>query len=76
MTQCNHMEITHHWVGEEDYYSGEMVYNWETRESYTTVDIDLHRYYCTQCEQVMYYSRAAKDYYEKGTPTEYITVTA
>jgi hypothetical protein len=32
----------------------------------TTVDIDLHRYKCTQCNKVMYYSQRAEQAYKKG----------
>lgn len=32
----------------------------------TVRDIDTHRYECTQCKRVFYYSSAAKDFYEKG----------
>lgn len=32
----------------------------------TTEDIDLHRFRCTQCKEVMYYSGRARDYFEKG----------
>ena len=47
------------WDGSE---SSEWVYTTES----TTEDIDTHRYRCTQCEMVMYYSGRARDYYEKG----------
>jgi hypothetical protein len=43
-----------------------MVGEWEYKTEYTTVDIDLHRYKCTQCGEVMYYSGAAREYYETG----------
>ncbi len=33
----------------------------------TSVDIDTHRYKCTQCGKIMYYSGAARSYYEDGT---------
>lgn len=32
----------------------------------TTVDVDLHRYKCTQCGEIMYYSDAARRHYESG----------
>ena len=32
----------------------------------TFEDIDIHRYKCTQCGEIGYYSGAAKDYYTKG----------
>ena len=40
---------------------------WEEGHTATTVkDIDLHRYKCTQCGKIMYYSEAARRYYEEG----------
>lgn len=32
----------------------------------TTEDLDTHRYRCTQCDKIMYYSGAARRYYEDG----------
>jgi hypothetical protein len=32
----------------------------------TTEDVDTHRYRCTQCGQIGYYSNAARKYYEAG----------
>jgi hypothetical protein len=46
--------------GDETYPSIELV------EETAFVDIDLHRYKCTLCGMIGYYSSAAKDYYEKG----------
>lgn len=43
-----------------------MVGQWEYNTVSTTIDIDLHRYKCTQCNQIMYYSSAAREYYETG----------
>ncbi len=63
---CDHQRTTERWVEEEDWYSGEMIGRWEYNTEYTTVDIDLHRYKCTQCGLVMYYSGAAREYYETG----------
>jgi hypothetical protein len=63
---CNHQRRTEHWVEEEDWYHGGTTGYWEYNTEYTTVDIDLHRYKCTQCGLVMYYSGAAREYYETG----------
>ena len=46
------------WTG-EDLPAEYMTYS-------TTEDIDTHRYHCTRCGKVMYYSGAARDYHEKG----------
>jgi hypothetical protein len=66
---CNHQRETSRWVGTDIWYednsscsTGEWVYTTE----YTTVDLDTHRYRCTQCGEVMYYSGAAREYYETG----------
>ncbi|QIN95209.1 hypothetical protein DLP3_046 [Stenotrophomonas phage vB_SmaS_DLP_3] len=43
--------------------------DYTTREEeveYTVVDLDLHRYKCTQCGKVMYYSESARKMYEGG----------
>ena len=68
LTQCTHRkEIPGHfsdpWIDED----GESHNVWvESRSSGTFVDIDLHRYKCTQCGKVFYYSQAAEDFYERG----------
>lgn len=38
----------------------------------TCVDIDLHRFKCTQCGEVGYYSSAAKKHHEEGIPSPYV----
>lgn len=63
------MSCTHksgHWVagGTDDWTGEELPDEWV--EYSTTEDIDTHRYRCTRCGKVMYYSGAARDYYEKG----------
>lgn len=63
---CSHQRSWDRWVEEEDWYHGGTVGRWETYTESTTVDIDLHRYKCTMCNRVLYYSGAAKDYYETG----------
>lgn len=42
------------------------IYFWETRQVSACVDIDLHRYKCSMCGEIGYYSSAARDFYEKG----------
>jgi hypothetical protein len=70
---CKHEKQTSRWVEEENWYTGETKGKWEYTTEYTTVDIDVHRYKCTQCNGVMYYSGRARDYYEKGINSEWIT---
>lgn len=63
---CTHERREQVWVEEEDWYSGEMVGRWEWNVQSACEDIDLHRYRCTMCGKVMYYSGAAQAYYEDG----------
>jgi hypothetical protein len=65
---CNHQRETSRWVEDDDWYPshGGSTGYWEYDSVSTCVDIDLHRYKCTQCNQVMYYSGAAREYYETG----------
>ena len=62
---CKHTKTTSCWVtvncfGEET--EGE----WEYTTESTTIDLDTHRYKCVQCNKIMYYSGAAREYYETG----------
>jgi hypothetical protein len=36
----------------------------------TTEDVDLHRYKCTQCGELFYYSERARLFFEQGIETE------
>jgi len=38
----------------------------------TVVDVDLHRYKCTQCGEIFYYSTRAEAHYTGSTPDESI----
>jgi hypothetical protein len=69
---CNHQRETSRWVT-VDYFGEEIDGEWEYTTESTTVDIDLHRYKCTMCNEVMYYSSRARDYYEKGIKSDWIT---
>ncbi len=62
---CLHTKTKQTWVT-TDYWGEETEGNWEFETVSTTVDLDLHRYKCTQCGEIMYYSGAAKEYYETG----------
>lgn len=69
MVTCTHTRKTERWLesfvndwGDEE--GGEWVY--ETVN--TTVDIDVGRYKCTQCNLVMYYTGHWRNYHEKGIP--------
>jgi hypothetical protein len=72
---CNHQRETCRWVGEDvwnDDGSSEHSGHWEYDSVSTTVDIDLHRYKCTQCGEIMYYSGRAREHYEEGKKFEWI----
>lgn len=69
---CTHTSTRERWVT-TDYFGEEIDGEWEYTEKSTTVDIDLHRYKCTQCGEIMYYSGRARDYYEQGIKSPWIT---
>lgn len=48
------------WLHEEPYQE------WE--EVSTTEDLDISRFRCTRCGEVMYYTGLWRDYHEKGIP--------
>jgi hypothetical protein len=62
---CTHSRTKETWVT-TDYWGEETEGKWQYETISTTVDLDLHRYKCTRCGTVMYYSGAAKEYYETG----------
>ena len=39
----------------------------------TEEDIDTHRYKCTLCGKIGYYSGSARDHYENGIPSFWVT---
>lgn len=64
---CRHEKQYSRWVGDDrDDYGTLIEAHWEYTTERTTIDIDTHRYKCTQCGEVMYYSGAAREYYETG----------
>jgi hypothetical protein len=68
---CDHQRHHQQWVT-KDYFGEEIDGKWEYTTESTTVDIDLHRYKCTQCGLVMYYSGRAREYYEEGKTFDWI----
>lgn len=55
--ECNHQRRTSRWV--EGFWNDWGYYEegyWELETVQTTVDIDIGRYKCTQCGEVMYYT--------------------
>lgn len=63
---CSHTRRVWKEAQVENWYTGEIEAQREWEEESTLEDIDLHRYRCTQCSQVFYYSTAARNFYEKG----------
>lgn len=70
--KCTHEYSRSVYVEEENRYSGEVEGRWEYTTESTTVDIDLHRYKCTQCNEIFYYSGRARDFFEKGIKSDWI----
>lgn len=66
---CTHTRTA--WVNHpyEDWTNGEMIDDYVQETVYTVRDIDLHRYQCYNCNKIMYYSGAAREYYEEGKIT-------
>lgn len=62
---CTHQR-THESYENQNYFGDEVEGYWVRETVSTTVDLDTHRYKCTQCSKIMYYSGAAADFYEKG----------
>lgn len=69
---CSHTKtVAGRWIDDPDYnaddpYSGDAMY-WEEGGSIpTSNDVDLHRYECSRCGQIRYYSEAARKYFEEG----------
>jgi hypothetical protein len=69
---CTHTRTRSEWVT-VDYFGEEIDGEWKYTTESTTVDIDLHRYKCVQCNEVFYYSGRARDYFEKGIKSDWIT---
>lgn len=53
---CTHQTSRQVWVEEENWYTGETEGHWEWKTEQTIVDIDIGRYKCTRCGEVMYYT--------------------
>ena len=63
---CAHGYTIQRYVEKYDDWYGETTHEWEDHHVSYLKDIDLHRYTCTKCNQIFYYSGAAKEYYETG----------
>ena len=67
---CTHERNTSRWVTKENDWTGEDESSWEYDTVSACVDMDLHRYRCTMCGKVFYYSAPAREFYEKGVKSE------
>lgn len=63
---CNHVERRQVWVETYNEWTCETEGSWEWQEECLQKDIDLHRFKCTRCGEIGYYSDAARRYYEGG----------
>lgn len=70
---CDHLEhLPDLYVTEyDDWYDPPLdLSHWEyNRTRDLTTDIDLHRFKCTRCGEIGYYSGAARQFYENGVCT-------
>lgn len=69
--KCTHTKRNDTWIDVFVNDWGHVVeshWNYDVIETYK--DVDLHRYKCTQCNEIFYYSGRAREYYEKGTKFE------
>lgn len=63
MSNCTHQDKRQVWIpesgerGDYEYEDG----HWESVTENYYVDIDTHRYKCTKCGEVFWYSQAAKE---------------
>ena len=70
---CNHQREVSEWIEEfENDWGNIEPRHWHYSTQSSTVDLDLHRYQCTQCKEIFYYSGRARDYYETGIKSEWI----
>lgn len=69
---CKHEREISRYVTEVDDWYGHETSKWEYTTVSTTVDIDLHRYKCTMCNEIFYYSGRARAYYEDGVKSDWI----
>lgn len=66
---CTHQVDRQQWVpGYEDDWGTWIDSHYEYTTVSTTEDIDIGRYRCTQCREVMYYTGSWRKFYEEGVP--------
>lgn len=75
--KCEHRQWVSGWYSEEEnFWTGEMedIWNegyWESLQE----DIDTHRFKCSLCGEIGYYSGAAKDHFEGRNVQSWIDKT-
>ena len=69
MNKCTHTKYERWTSSWENWMTGEDVVEEHYGEVDTFEDIDTHRYKCTQCGEIGYYSGAAKNWYQNKIPT-------
>jgi hypothetical protein len=68
---CSHSIDTSHYIPPHtDDWGYDVAGRWEYGTKNTYEDMDTHRYRCTRCKEVFYYSNRAKEYYEQGIQHE------
>lgn len=73
MKGCTHEQTHQEWVeeSEEDFWGNRYDSGrWQTISKSFLEDLDLHRYQCTRCKEIFYYSGKAKDFFENGKKSE------
>lgn len=63
--QCDHLESRYEEIKWVD-WGGEEQVDGEWKQYPSVEDVDLHRYRCTKCGQVFYYSSRARQHFEEG----------
>ena len=63
---CKHQRLVEVKIPVYNHYTGDESIDIDWKWEDTFKDIDLHRYKCTICGEIGYYSSAAENYYTKG----------
>jgi len=67
--QCTHQIERATWVPcHEDDWGTHIEGHYEYTTEHTTEDIDIGRFRCTQCGEVMYYTGSWRKFHEEGVP--------
>lgn len=74
---CTHSSQRERWVDDvyDDWSDRYVGGHWEYYTESHCVDIDLHRWKCTRCGHIDYYSGRARDHFEGRTKDSFIVET-